>query len=80
MHIHGNYLNVQAASLAGAGSYRAQNAERAAQNRRRLNKAAQSLEATSIESTDPDASFLVGEWLSLRHNHAQAEDEYTPGS
>jgi hypothetical protein len=80
MHIHGNQLNVQAASLGGAGSYRAENAERAAQTRRRLHKAAQALDTPALETSDPSASFLVGEWLSVRHNHALAEDEYTHGS
>lgn len=80
MHIHGNQLNVQAASLGGAASYRTENAERAAQTRRRLHKAAQTLDATAFETSDPSARFLVGEWLSVRHNHALAEDEYTHGS
>jgi hypothetical protein len=80
MHIHANDLNVQAASLAGAGSYRAENAERAAKTRRRLHKAAQTIDATAPEASDPSASFLVGEWLNLRHSHALAEDEYTHGS
>jgi hypothetical protein len=79
MHIHGN-LNVQATSLGAANSARAENAERAAETRRRLYKAAQSIDATATESTDPDASYLVGEWLSVRHNHALADDRYTRGS
>jgi hypothetical protein len=80
MHIHSNLNNIQAASLAGASSYRAENAERAAQTRRRLMKAAQTPEGSFLEGSDPSASFLVGEWLTVRHNHALAEDEYTPGS
>jgi len=78
MHIHGTEFNVQAASLSGAGSYRAENAERSAQTRRRLLKAARTLDATDIETADPEASLLVGAWLNVRHNHALAEDEYTP--
>jgi hypothetical protein len=80
MHIHGNGFNVQSASLGGAASYRAENAERAAQTRKRLHKAAQTLEATALDASDPDASFLVGEWLSVRHNHTLVEDEYTHGA
>jgi hypothetical protein len=82
MHIHGNLNNIHAASLAGAGSFRAENAERAAQTRRRLLKAAQTMDATAREAdaVAPDASFLVGEWLNVSHNHALAEDEYTHGS
>ncbi|MGP8250796.1 MAG: hypothetical protein ACLQHF_02115 [Terracidiphilus sp.] len=79
MHIHGNDLNVQAASLAGVASYRAGDAERAARTRRRLQNSAQTLEPTALETSDPGANLLVGQWLSVRHNHALAEDEYTPG-
>lgn len=83
MHIHGNLMNVQPASLYEASNHRAEIAERAAQTRRRLRKAAQALgaaalDAPTLDSTNPGASLLVGEWLSVRHNQSVAEDEYTP--
>jgi hypothetical protein len=80
MHIHANLSNVQPASLYGASNHRAENAERAAKTRRHLHKAAQTLDAAALEATDPGASLLVGEWLSVRHNQSLAEDEYTPGA
>ncbi|MGD0910328.1 MAG: hypothetical protein ABR928_00445 [Terracidiphilus sp.] len=82
MHIHASLMSVQAASLAGAGNARAENAEKAAQTRRQLRKAAQHVDTTSFaaDAAAPDASFLVGEWLNVRHNHSLADDKYTPGS
>ncbi|HTW82166.1 MAG TPA: hypothetical protein VME23_21655 [Terracidiphilus sp.] len=80
MHIHANLNNIQAASVYGASNARAENGERAAQTRRRLRKTAQTLDASSLESSNPSASFLVGEWLNVHHNKSLADDEYTPGS
>ena len=80
MRIHGQQPTLQAAEMAGAANYRAENAERSGRTRRRLMKAAQTLDAAALESADPGAGLLVDQWLSVRHNAAMAEDEYTPGS
>lgn len=79
MHIHAN-MNIEAASLAAAASYRAENAERAAQTRRRLNKAAQTLDAATLGTSDPDTGLMVSEWLNAHHDDSPAEDTYTQGS
>lgn len=47
-------------------------AERAAEARKRLRRTAQSLEAEA----DPDATLLVGQWLSTNHELALSGDEY----
>jgi hypothetical protein len=83
MHIHGNLNNVLAEGLNTAVNTRAENAGRATQTRRRLRKSAQTIDATALEastldSTEPGASFLASEWLSVRHSVALADDEYKP--
>ncbi len=54
-----------------AGTERAA-AQRAAEVRKRLFKSAQSVESDS----DPDAAFLVGQWLDFRHSQVLSGDEY----
>lgn len=76
MHIHGNLNNVQATSLNAACNARTENAEKAAQTRKRLHKAAEILDDPSVDASDPGAGFLVGEWLNVHHNLAMADDAY----
>jgi len=77
MHIHGNNLNIQAASLGAASSARAENAEKATETRRRLRKATETLSAASADSSDSSATLLAREWLNVHHNYSLAEDKYT---
>jgi hypothetical protein len=77
MHIHGNNLNILAPSLDTPNSVRSENAEKAAETRRRLRKATETLGAPTAESSDSNATFLAGEWLNVRHNYSLAEDKYT---
>ena len=77
MHIHGNNLTIQAASLDTPNSVRAQIAEKATETRRRLRKATETLDASSADSSDSSASLLTREWLNVHHNYSLAEDKYT---
>ena len=80
MHIHANMLNPQAAGLYDPSSLRAAQAERAAQTRRKLQNAAQTIGATDSETLDPNASMLMGHWLNVDHNQSLPDDSYVPGS
>ncbi len=71
MHIHGNSMSVQSAGLSSAQGERAAAAQRAAEVRRRLLKSAQSVES----GADPDATFLIGQWLDSRHSQVLPQDE-----
>ena len=77
MHIHGNNLNIQAASLGAANTARAEIAEKATETSRRLRKATETLDASSADSSDSSASLLTREWLNVHHNYSLAEDKYT---
>jgi hypothetical protein len=79
MRIHGNLTNLREASVEYAGMDRAENAARAAKTRRQLQKAAQTISATDLETPDPGASLLIGEWLNVNHNQSLADDDYIPG-
>jgi hypothetical protein len=79
VHIHANMMNPQAAGLYDPSSLRAAQAERAAQTRRKLLSAAQTMGATDLESLDPDAGLLIGRWLNANHNQSLADDSYAPG-
>ena len=73
MHIHGNSMSIQSASLyAAAQGEKAAAAQRAAEVRKRLLKSAQSIES----GADPDATLLIGQWLDSRHSQVLPQDEY----
>ena len=74
MHIHGNSLSMQSASLSASQGERAAAAGRAAEVGRRLLKSAASVNADA--DADPDATLLVGQWLDSRHSQVLPQDEY----
>lgn len=76
MHIHGSIPNVQSADFYSiASSERAAEAQRAAETRKRLLKAAQGLAAEAGAET-PEATALVGQWMDARHSQVLTGDEY----
>ena len=77
MHIHANLMN-QAANFYDSNSLRAEQAERAARTRRKLQKAAQAIDA-DLATADPAAGMLMGQWLSVNHNQSLADDRYMAG-
>jgi len=74
MHIHGQILNVQAASFYGVpNGERAAAARRAAGTRKRLRKAA--AQADSFDAS-PEATQLIGQWMEAGPNQMTIEDQY----
>ncbi len=71
MHIHGNLLNTQSASLTSiSASERAAAAQRAAEVRKRLLKTAQAAGAAT-----PEETLLIGHWLDSRHSQVLSNDD-----
>jgi hypothetical protein len=74
MHIHPTGVGLHAINTYSLANERAANAQRAAEIRKKLLKAAQSDDLDV--STDPDATLLVGQWLDSRHSQTLPGDEY----
>jgi hypothetical protein len=74
MHIHPTGVGLHAINTYSLANERAANAQRAAEIRKKLLKAAQSDDLDV--STDPDATLLVGQWLDSRHSRVLSGDEY----
>jgi hypothetical protein len=72
MHIHGNSISVNAASLySPAQGETSAAAQRAAEVRKKLQKSAAGLE---IGAT-PEETLLIGQWLDGRHSQVLSEDQ-----
>jgi hypothetical protein len=79
MHIHANLMNPQAAGPYDPSARRAEQAERAAQTRRKLQKASETITASDLDTPDAGAAgLLVRNWLNAGPNPSLAEDNYTP--
>ena len=74
MHIHPTGVGLHAINTYALANERAANAQRAAEIRKKLLKAAQSDDLDV--NTDPDATLLVGQWLDSRHSRVLSGDEY----
>jgi len=72
MHIHGNQMNLNSASLySAAGAEKAAAAQRSAEVRKKL------LRSAAIEgTTDPEEALLIGHWLGSAQGQVLNEDEY----
>lgn len=74
MHIHHATIGLGPISSYAAGSNRAAAAQQAAEVRKRLRKTIQSIAAET--ASDPDADFLVDQWLDSRPSLVLPGDEY----
>ena len=74
MHVHPAAVGLHAINTYSLANERAANAQRAAEVRKKLLKAAQSDDLDV--NTDPDAALLVGQWLDSRHSQTLPGDEY----
>jgi hypothetical protein len=74
MHVHPAAVGLHAINTFGLANERAANAQRAAETRKKLLKAAQSDDLDV--SIDPDATLLIGQWLDSRHSQVLSGDEY----
>ena len=74
MHVHPAAVGLHAINTYSLANERAANAQRAAEIRKKLLKAAQSDDLDV--NTDPDATLLVGQWLDSRHSQTLPGDEY----
>ena len=73
MHIHGNSMNIQAASFySAAQEEKAAAARRAAEVRRKLLKSGQEIAGGAT----PEEEFMIGQWTDSRYRQTQNEDEY----
>lgn len=72
MHIHPTAIGMHPINASAAGNERAADAERAAQVRKRLLKAAQSAASDAM----PEENLLVGQWLDSRHSQVLPSGEY----
>jgi hypothetical protein len=72
MHIHGNSMNVNAASFySAAQGERAAAAQRIAEVRKKLLKSSASVDA---EQT-PEETLMIGHWLDSRHSQIPSPDQ-----
>ena len=77
MHIHGNSMNINAASLySSAQNEKTAAAQRAAEVRKKLLRSASDIEGAS----SPEEAFMIGQWMDGRHSQVQSEDEYHAGA
>jgi hypothetical protein len=74
MHVHPAAVGLHAINTYSLANERAANAQRAAEVRKKLLKAAQSDDLDV--NTDPDAALLIGQWLDSRHSQTLPGDEY----
>jgi hypothetical protein len=74
MHVHPAAVGLHAINTYALANERAANAQRAAEVRKKMLKAAQSDELDI--NTDPDATLLIGQWLDSRHSQTLPGDEY----
>jgi hypothetical protein len=73
MHIHGNGMHLNSASLhSAAGPSKAAAAQRAAETRRKLSAGA----AGSAGEAGPDSTLMIGHWLDANHGQPQAPYQY----
>ena len=71
MHIHGNFMNLNAMDSYSAAD-KAAAAQRAADVRKKLTKSAGDIEATG----NVDEAYLLGQWMDGRHSQVLSGDEY----
>jgi hypothetical protein len=74
VHIHPSAIGLYPINTNAAGNKRAAAAQRAAETRKRLLKAAQGAGVNADAS--PEESLLIGQWLDSRHSHVLPGDEY----
>jgi hypothetical protein len=74
MHVHPAAVGLHAINTYALANERAANAQRAAEVRKKLLKAAQTGDLEV--NTDPDATLLIGQWLDSRHSQVLSGDEY----
>jgi hypothetical protein len=73
MHIHGNGMHLNSASLHSAtGAARAAAAQRAAETRKKLSASA----AGIAPEAGPDATLMIGHWLDASHGQPQVPYQY----
>ncbi len=73
MHIHGPSSNSYAANLYAAGNDpRTAAAQRAADTRKKLQKAADSPDSGVF----PEETVMINQWLDARHSQTQSAGEY----
>jgi len=87
MHIHGNSMNINAASLySAAQAEHAAAAQRAAETRKKLLKFTASLnsnDASSYDPATPVVSLLISQWLDGQQNlnpHANPSQNQYPSA
>jgi hypothetical protein len=76
MHIHLSAIGLHSINISAAGSERAAAAQRAAEVRKRLLKAAQE----AAPDATPEESLLIGQWLDSRHSQVLPGDSYHAAS
>ncbi len=77
MHIHGNFMNMNAAdSYSTANAGRAAAAERAAAVRKKLLRGAASVD----ESATPEETLMISRWLAGSQGQNESNGEYYAGS
>ncbi len=76
MHIHPSAIGLHPINISAAGNERAAAAQRAADVRKRLLKAAQS----DAPNATPEENLLIGQWLDSRHSQVLPGDSYHAAS
>ncbi|MGA3102008.1 MAG: hypothetical protein ABR889_07965 [Acidobacteriaceae bacterium] len=76
MHIHPAAIGLHPINSSAAGNERAAAAQRGADVRKRLLKAAQRAAAAAT----PEENLLIGQWLDSRHSQVLPGDEYHSAS
>ena len=76
MHIHPSVIDLHPINSYAAGNERTAAAQRAADVRRRLLKAAQSATAAAT----PEENLLIGQWLDSLHSQVLPPDSYHAAS
>ena len=74
MHVHPSAIAQHAINTYASGNQRAAAAQRAAEVRKKLLKAARG-EGEQV-SADPDATLFIGQWLDSRHSQTLPASEY----
>jgi len=76
MHIHPSAIGLHPINTSAAGNERAAAAQRGADVRKRLLKAAQRAAAAAT----PEENLLIGQWLDSRHSQVLPGDSYHAAS
>ena len=71
MHIHGNSMNINAASLYSTTQQEKAAAQRAANVRKKLLKNASEIDGAGT----PEETLMIGQWMNSRHSQEQSGEQ-----